>query len=566
VLAVSILASLVAPGATPGAATQVVARAPRPALASFQVRATTNDQLLDVRWSEDPSHTTYTVLHLELFKVSGGRLLPQGAVNIGNTVEPSSYRIPVPRGTWVVRATPENRSGFGRQLTSPQIWVNNPCPTATVCAQVTTVPDPAPVRLAGQGFLLSLTDWFGNLRNAGQVRSLAPRQWRFSGAVSDPAAKGLSVSRTQILSNLWNSWTAPGNGGHALTPWSDWERWRSFVRTTVLQARLEGWSPDYWDVWNEPNGTCCPRFSEADRRTTTVDRWLETYVLANREIRAADPDARVVGPSLSALQWAPGAPAEFDLDTFLAHSAAHDVRWDAISWHENQTAPLPGDIASSVTNVDRHLALARAVMARHPGTVVGQRIFVNEYGPSNVHTLAGWAVGYFRAFEDGGVTQANRACWSEAECTTQLGGLLTPSGEPTAAWWAHKAYSRLAAGVRMRVASTSSWQVSGLATRDDRTGTVRALLGRHSSCNQPVNPWCTYDAKVKPASLTVSIAWPYGRTPVALSVRRLPAGTGPVHEMPLLQSSVVRPRAGAVSFTLPVVHDGDGISIMAHAG
>jgi hypothetical protein len=192
-----------------------------------------------------------------------------------------------------------------------------------------------------------------------------------------------------------------------------------------------------------------------------------------------------------------------------------------------------------VTNVNRHLVMARAVLARHPGTVVRNRIFVNEYGPPDVHMLAGWAVGYFRAFEDGGVSQANRACWTEAECTSQLGGLVTPNGNTTAVWWAHRAYARLAEGRRMNVASTSSWQVDGLATRNDPSRTVRVLLGRHWSCNRPVNVWCTHDAKIKPASVTVSIAWPYGTAPISIAAWRLPAGTSAVPAMQL------RRRAGS---------------------
>jgi len=40
-------------------------------------------------------------------------------------------------------------------------------------------------------------------------------------------------------------------------------------------------------------------------------------------------------------------------------------------------------------------------------------------------SLPGWSVGYFRAFEDGGVHEANLACWNTAECNDQLDGLLT---------------------------------------------------------------------------------------------------------------------------------------------
>jgi hypothetical protein len=540
------------------------APAPPPRLASLSVKAVAGDQQLAVSWTEAAGHARYTTLHLELFSVSGSQRTKVGAADIGHTVEPTSYRIPVGAGSVVVRATPENAMGSGPAVTSPVVRVVSSCATATICARVSSVAHPTTVRLVGQGFLHGLADGSGHLENAARVEGIGPKQWRFAGPVPNPAARTLGVSRMQILSDLWNSATAPWNAGYALTPWSNWARWQSFVRDTAREAVQQGWAPNYWDVWNEPNGTCCPRFSPLDQQTVSVDRWLRTYEIAWREIKAVDPSARIIGPSLSALQWAPGAPAEFDLETFLSYSAAHGLTWDAVSWHENSTAPSPGDMTWSVTNVDRHIAMARAVMARHPGTVVRGRIFVNEYGPKEVHALAGWTIGYLRALEDGGVNQANRACWSRAECTTQLGGLVTANGQPTALWWAHRAYARLAGAPRMRVASTTSWQLDGLATRDDPSRSVRVLLGRHWSCNKAANAWCSYSPVIKPASVSVTIDWPYGTAPVSLTAWRLPAGTGALGAMPVARSVVVRPKAGRVTITVPSVADGDGLSIVAH--
>jgi hypothetical protein len=238
--------------------------------------------------------------------------------------------------------------------------------------------------------------------------------------------------------------------------------------------------------------------------------------------------------------------------------------WDAISWHENSLAPSSGDITWSIRNVDRHIVLARRVIARHPGTVVGDRIFVNEYAAKDVHALAGWSIGYFRSLESNDVAQANRTCWSEAECTTELGGLVTTDGQPTAAWWAHRAYYRLAGLPRMTLRSTASWQVDGLATRDDASREVRVLLGRHWSCNRYANPWCDSDTRISPASITITIDWPYGSAPVRLSARLLAAGTGAVSAMPVVKSVVVRPRNGTFTMSLPAIEDGAGISIVAH--
>jgi hypothetical protein len=218
-------------------------------------------------------------------------------------------------------------------------------------------------------------------------------------------------------------------------------------------------------------------------------------------------------------------------------------------------------MASAVTNVDRHIAMARAVMARHPGTVVGNQIRVNEYGPADRHVLPGWAVGYFRAFEDGRVREANLACWTASECGPRLGGLFTGSGRTTALWWAHRKYADLRLGTRLRVTSSSSWQLSGLATRTDSSRVVRVLLGRHWSCNPDVNPWCTNAARIGRTSLAVTIDWPYGTGRVQVTTSRIPAGTGAVSAPPGLGVASVRPRNGTLTVRVPAVDDGDAIAI-----
>ena len=177
--------------------------------------------------------------------------------------------------------------------------------------------------------------------------------------------------------------------------------------------------------------------------------------------------------------------------------------------------------------------------------------------------LAGWAVGYFRAFEADGVSQANLACWDANDCTTDLDGLLTAAAQPTAAWWAHRAYAQLAGQPQMTVASNAPWQLDGLATRIDSQHTVRVLLGRHYSCNEPVNPWCTYDAHIAPTSVAVTIAWPYGNAPVAITTNRLPAGAGALGAPVVIGSTTVRPVSGRLTVRVAAVADGDALSIVA---
>jgi hypothetical protein len=560
---------------TPGTTVEAPAAAPAPApaaeaalptniaphgLASFDVRAVGGDQQLAATWRYATTGGFAESLYLEVYRVTNGVATRVAETQVGHTVEPTSYVIPVTTGAWKVRATPRNDVGWGTTRESPVLTVASACPTATVCARVAAAASPAPVRGAAQGFLHGMTDSSGQLRNRASVEPLKPRHWRFSDGLAQSAATQLGVSRMQVLSDFWHGATK-GPDGYSRTPWSNWGAWKSFVQSTVRTAKQQGWSPDYWDVWNEPNGTCC--FSPSDLATVTVDRWLRTYVVAWQAIKSVDPAAKVSGPGLTWLQWAPGDHAEFDLERFLSYSAARGVVWDAVSWNENSLRPLPGDISPTITNLDRHIAMAKAVMARHPGVVANNRVLVNEYGPSETHFLAGWAVGFFSAFERNGVTKAHRACWTTAECTTQLNGLLTSDAQPRALWWAHRRYADLIGGTRMNVTSTASWQVSGLATRSDGTSTVRVLLGRHWSCNKAVNGWCASNENVPGASLDVKVDWPYGTAPVRVVTTRLPAGTGALAAPLVVGSTVVAPRAGVVTITVPVVNDGDAISIVA---
>ncbi len=529
-----------------------------PVLSSYSVSALPSDEQLTLSWHYATTGGRPNLLHLDLYQVINGAPVRLVSNIVGHIVEPDTYMIPVPPGVWMVRATPENKAGFGTGVNSPFVTVRNPCPAAVLCARVSPSPFPSVVRLAAQGMA------HGGVQNSPVMQWLSLQAWRFAGSQSDSPARALHVSRTQVLSDLWLQATAPLNGGYAQTPWSNWASWSTFVWKTVKNAVQGGWSPDYWDIWNEPNGKCCPMFRPTDQGTVSVARWLQAYEIAWKAIRAADPSAKVVGPTLSALQWAPGSPDEFDLNTFLFYSAANGLHWDAVSWHESTVAPSPGDMMPFVTNIDRHLWMARAVMAHYPGIVTNNTIFINEYGGHAQHVLPGWEVGYFRALEDGGVAQGNRACWGSAECGTGLDGLADTTGHVSASWWAAELYEEMAFATRMNVVSTSSWQFDGLATRDDATATVRVLLGRHWSCNRTVNPLCPDRYDVPPASASITVAWPYGTAPVSVSMSRLPAGTGGLPSPVAVGSSTLPPVNGILTIFVPAVNDGDALSVVAH--
>lgn len=554
-------------GATQAGGASPAPTKPPAVLATLTMDQLGSDQMLRVSWSPSATGPVTEFVTLTLFAISATGIPTQsGATVVHRFLGPDSYLIPVYPGQWAVLATPGNRAGSGPSSVSRVIAVGKSCIGADLCVTVRPRQDAEPVRLRAQGFLHSVNTSTGGDIAAAWFQDLEPQQFRLTGAAADRSARRFAAERTQLLSDLWAWATGPTNGGYAKTPWSDWNAWRSFVTATVKRAAAEGWSPDYWDVWNEPNGLCCPKFAPRDLASRTTDRWLKTYEVAWHAIKAADPDAKVIGPSTSTLYATaahrPPSASELDLDTFLAHAEARGLVWDAVSWHENSHHPGIGDISYSVVNIERHIASARAVMARHPGTVVDDTIFVNEYAASETHLLAGWAVGYFRSFEDADVA-ANRSCWIAFECWGGgMGGLLTPAGDATAAWWAHRYYGDLAHDARMAVVSNASWHFDGLASWDDATGTARVLLGRHWWCNQPVNAWCPFDiGLVADSSVKVTLDWP-GATTADVTVVRLPAGIGALPEPQAV--AVTRAAAdGALSLTIPRVADGDALYVVA---
>src|SRR5947207_4384256 len=121
---------------TPGSASVPAGAAPAPpALTLFKVTAAPWKEEIYVSWSYSPAPVTG--LHLELYQVAGGRAVEVGRTIVGNTVEPRRYTIPVPPGTWAVRATPENAAGFGVGITSAPVTVRDSCAPAGLCVMVT---------------------------------------------------------------------------------------------------------------------------------------------------------------------------------------------------------------------------------------------------------------------------------------------------------------------------------------------------------------------------------------------------------------------------------------------
>ena len=245
----------------------------------------------------------------------------------------------------------------------------------------------------------------------------------------------------------------PGEGG-------DWSRWERYVRSGVRKARDMGMKLE-WDVWNEPNG---PHFWPGDRA-----RFFEAWKRAVKAIREEDPEAVVVGPSTSRLDWEYMGP-------FLKYAKENDVLPDVLSWHELRDGTL----------IPALVAEARKFLADNGMEV--RRISINEIIPRARQFSPGVAVVYFANLEAAGVDGACHSCWPEGperlstNCERpMLDGLVSIDGEKRAAWWAYKGYADLAGKL---VAATCDGdmakRVAAMAARDDAAHVLRVLVGNGS--------------------------------------------------------------------------------------
>jgi hypothetical protein len=486
-----------------------------------------------------------------------------------------SKTIPVVPGQYAVLAFAENSSGYSGAAGAGWLTVANPCSEADACVHVRTGTTLGAESLVAQGFLHSEMNWPGATVDPTLTSALHPTQWRLGNSAESGVVQAFNPVQTQDISSHWFDNTAPTNGGHALTPWSDWSRFSSYVTNLVRTAEAGGWAPTYWDLFNEPDnltcGAACSYLSTADQATVTTANLLQMFSVEYQAVKAADSKAKVVTPTLTLYNDVPGqANLAIDMATFVAYAAANGIRPDAISWHENTDSSSPGDWGPSSFpfNVADHVARARHLVAANPA-IGAPVILINEYGTPQTHTLPSWQTGMISALERAGVAGANRSCWNDC-WNPGLDGLLAQTGSTWTGtlpqYWAAKAYADMSGGTRVATDSTYTWRLDGLSVRQDGSSTVRVLLGQHWGCDQPNNGWCQNTYAVPAISTLVTIDWPYSSPAAAVTVGRIPAGQTPISGPVVVVSSArTAVNGGQLSVTIPQAADGDAYTIVATA-
>ncbi|MDP3963185.1 MAG: glycosyl hydrolase [bacterium] len=122
----------------------------------------------------------------------------------------------------------------------------------------------------------------------------------------------------------------------------------------------------YYGVWNEPNDG---HFFNGPRDGTYLNVFMATYVLGAREaLRAADPEAKLVGPELSMGTGIPNSNADW-ADGWLEPMLKYFGRvFDVVSIHNH---------SNSHENAKRNAERARRIIERYaPGT----EFWMTEFG------------------------------------------------------------------------------------------------------------------------------------------------------------------------------------------
>jgi hypothetical protein len=413
------------------------------------------------------------------------------------------------------------------------------------------------------------------------LKSLAPRQWRLGqSGLSEPGGGEFGLARdvgAKISLDLTSDWTNMASTWYPADTWApykDLSIYYNFIYEDVEKRIAAGMTPTYYDVWNEP------------ANVGTVNQWLSVYDTAYRAIKAADPSAQVVGPSLG---WPlftsaghPDTPGyDLSLPDFLNWEMTTGDRFAAVSYHEDGTTvdtapnsapgpglpsePVPGGYRDywSPAAIGDHVRAAKAVIA-HYSALKGTQVFVNEYGPTYANNEPGWMIGDLTSLESAGVDQAMLTCPTSDACNTLVDGLIGADGSAQMPYWVMLDYAQQS-GARLQ-ASTSGTNWYALATQAG-ANTLEALIGRADDCWGGQCPQMQASTH-QPAGLSLSVKIPWSASAVTISVQRLPnsatnpIGANDVPSAPSAVSSVVPVTGGAAALSIPAVDDGDALYVV----
>lgn len=534
-----------------------------------------------------------------------------------------------------------NRYSYGDATNSStkSVVASDPsCPRGQVCLTVDGASDAGPIAWRADGFLHGI-GFQSSINSQSQtaftytgpspslVAALKPRQWRtdactFPGGPFDPSDPGCQwitantgAATTDVISDTYRDLTyndfsalgVSGSGAGALPPWECWSCYSQEVEAIVGHASTNndvpaslGTSvqPTYWEIQNEPPGCCSDQNYYGANQGATTALTLQQFKTAYQAIKAVEPNAQIVAPSLGGFtdtplqcdaadnDCAPGYGSNdqhfLGLDSLLPYAVQNGLAFTAISWHDN--GPVFQDTPNAVVD---EMSNFRALLSEYGVGPV--KAFINEYGPAATNLIPGWSAGWIAALEKANVDAANRTCWNERdqfgnsynECSGPpcpgssasassgtLDGLFTSpcmgaeALQPDGNYWVYRYYAEMT-GDRVNV-DTSDQTITALATKTDASEQLQILLGRHETCTPQQNPYdCSpvsgLDLAVlptpAPAQVVTTVNYPYAATAVNVSIERIANSSGPVAQ-PAPSTETLPVLSGHVS--IPIVGFADG--------
>ena len=520
--------------------------------ASGPVRVAAGAGAVTVSW--DPMHTSPAVQSYVLHATEDGTG-DHGTLVVCGTCYNATFRGLTNGTRYTFTVAGQTRSGSTSALASPPAVPGSPlCAGSPACVAVDATTTHGTATDGLNGFLHEID----GMTNRGRVFNLHPTNWRGSpGQYWHTLVAPYGVDTTEVLSDDWRVAAYDKSKGGATAPWDDWDAYDSFVKNIVIKAEQEGWAPTYWDLVNEPEAGLAYGGGSAPSPSDILQMYLHGY----QAIKAADPDAKVVGPStMATLDPIPGKPTILDLTTFLDFANANKMKLDAISWHETVPDHL-GPFDKLPESIANHADRLRNELFRWPN--IGKpELFINEFGNPRTLGLPGWRVAYLAAGENAGIASGNSSCWGAdnddaSGCgNATLGGLLDKDkSTPRTSYWVQYAYSTMR-GARLDVSSSVPF-LSGFAVGHGSTWQI--LLGRHQSCTKAVNALCNESVSATPAPVPVVVALKVGGPDraITVSVERIPDAVGAMPDQPPTSSQQIVVRGGVARFVTPPFADGE---------
>ncbi|HWE68392.1 MAG TPA: hypothetical protein VG298_17265 [Acidimicrobiales bacterium] len=480
---------------------------------------------ITVNWVNATTGTPATGAVVVLNKVTGTTSSAVTSITCGNCTT-STLRSLSFGTSYQAVVTPTTSAGSGTPAKSPIVTPTTTCTVGACVALDATAPIGA-ANHAASGLVQSLNP-MGN--DGADVVALDTSMYR--GAPKPEAnntfdwssynlATAAGAKTTVGLDGLWKV----DNNNSAPTPWSNWSAYSSWVTATVKALEASGKEIDYWSVYNEPGGNDS-FYNAAGYASETPALLLQQFLVAYLAIKAADPNANVIGPDLEEWSDYPSQYAvnghSFDMVTFLNYAVANNIKLAAIAWHEidNTSSAIPEENTLLPAMVEDHVADARALIAARP-SLGHPQIFINEYGMPDVQKIPGWDVAYLSALTDAGVNFANRACWNGDCLDPDLDGLISTTGTtPQADFYDRLVYASMSGS--MIAATSTSDTVTALGSFNSTTGTLVGLVGRGVGCSQNTglcpSSWPDYKrATQTEVIVTMTVPWTSGSAKVILT-------------------------------------------------